>query len=597
MRETPRPSSPRKLHRRRTWPGAVGAVLTAAGFSVQVMLPDLAVPALIAVMAGAITVVASWLFFSRARWPERLGGMVLLVAVWVALQPLLDPSIVGGAMGALPVLAFPVLLAAFGGASWATRNLPTRVRFSLTALAVVAAAGFCGLVRTAGVGPGVFEFRWRWTPTPEERLLAGEGSVPAAIPPVADSPPRAPAIEPGVTPAPIDARPPTASAPPAWPGFRGPGRDGVVHGIRIETDWSEFPPRQLWRRAIGPGWSSFAVDDGRIYTQEQRGEQEIVASYSFSTGEPVWMHGDATRFWESNGGAGPRATPTLDKGRVYAFGATGLLNALDAQSGARIWQRNAASDIDMPVPDWGFASSPLVVDDTVIVAAGGELVGYDSESGQLRWVGPDGGFSYSSPHRLTIDGVDQVVLLSASGATGVAPAAGRLLWRYSWEGGAIVQPALVGDGDIVINAIGLTGGLGLRRLSVTREGGEWGIEERWTSRGLKPYFNDFVIHEGHAYGFDGSIMSSIDLSDGSRNWKGGRYGSGQLLLLADQGVLLVVCEDGDLALVEATPDAFNEIARVAGMEGKTWNHPVLVDDVLIVRNGEEMAAFRLTVVK
>jgi len=133
----------------------------------------------------------------------------------------------------------------------------------------------------------------------------------------------------------------------------------------------------------------------------------------------------------------------------------------------------------------------------------------------------------------------------------------------------------------------------MRRITVGRGAGAWTIEERWTSRGLKPLYNDFVVHKEHAFGFDGGILACIDLADGSRKWKGGRYGHGQMVLLPEQDLLLVVSEEGEIVLVNATPDRFTEVARFKAIEGKTWNHPVLVGDVLLVRNGEEMAAFRL----
>jgi outer membrane protein assembly factor BamB len=367
-----------------------------------------------------------------------------------------------------------------------------------------------------------------------------------------------------------------------------------VRGLRIATDWSQSPPRPLWRKPIGPGWSSFAVGGDLVYTMEQRGESESVSCYRLTTGEPVWRHGDAIRFTESEGGVGPRATPALGNGRVYTFGATGRLNALDAASGAVAWSRDAAADTGVEVPGWGFAGSPLVVGDQVVVAASGRLAAYDTASGQPRWLGPQGGAGYASPHLVTLDGVAQILLLRGSRTISVAPTDGALLWEHVWEKGVgMLQPALAPDGDLVITVGDAMGGIGMRRLAVSHGTGGWTATERWTSRGLKPYFNDFVVHQGHAFGFDGSILACVDLADGTRKWKGGRYGHGQLVLLPEQDLLLVVSEQGELVLVKATPDAFTEVARAPAIEGKTWNHPALVGDVLLVRNGEEMAAFRL----
>ncbi len=327
-----------------------------------------------------------------------------------------------------------------------------------------------------------------------------------------------------------------------------------------------------------------------MYTQEQRGEEELVTAYSATTGQPLWTHRNAARFFESNAGPGPRATPTLHNGRLYAFGATGILNVLDAASGAIRWSRNVADDTDMGIPIWGFASSPLVVDDIVIVAAAGQLAAYDRASGERRWHGPAGGGGYSSPYLLTMDGGAQVLLVNDRGVRSVAPADGTALWEHKWPGSAMVQPAVTADGDILITDLAV----GTRRISVTHAAGGWTVHERWTSTGLKPYFNDFVVHKGHAFGFDGRILACIDLADGARKWKGGRYGNGQLVLLADQDLLLVLSEEGELALVRAKPEQFTEIARFPALEGKTWNHPVLAGDVLLVRNDHEMAAFRLT---
>jgi outer membrane protein assembly factor BamB len=369
----------------------------------------------------------------------------------------------------------------------------------------------------------------------------------------------------------------------------------VIHGVQIETDWSTSPPVELWRRKVGPGWSSFAVRGAFVYTQEQRGDDEDVSCYNLASGKLVWRHRDLARFWEPGSGAGPRGTPTVVDGRVYTLGATGIVNALDANTGAVVWSRNAQSDTGAKRPEWGFSSSPLVVNDVVIVAASGRLVAYDVATGTPRWLAQTGGGSYSSPHLMTIGGVAQVVMLSGAGVTSVTPANGTPLWKQGGAGVPILQPAQTSDGDVLIAAGDLIGGMGTRRLAVARGSGGWTVQERWTSTGLKPFFNDFVVHKDHAYGFDGSILACIDLQDGARKWKGGRYGHGQLLLLPDQDLLLVLSEEGELALVKATPDEFTEVARFpAALDGKTWNHPVLAGTVLLVRNGEEMAAFRMS---
>jgi outer membrane protein assembly factor BamB len=557
----------------RLWPGVIAVALQwVLWLVVPIVFRDTAIVAVLGAVAIGLAVVGWWLFFSRAPWAERVGAIVLMVVAVVVTKRVVHQSIAGGMMGMmLPVYSIPALSLALVSWAVATRRFSAGLRRASLVVAIVLACGVFTLLRTGGItGDAASDLHWRWSKTPEERLLAQASNEPAA--PV--SPPTA------------------ATAGADWPGFRGPERDGVVRGARIATNWSQSPPLELWRRPVGPGWSSFAVRGERFYTQEQRGEDEVVACYNITTGKPVWTHRDKARFYESNGGAGPRGTPTLNVGRVYTFGATGILNVLDADDGSVVWSRNAASDTGTKLPGWGFTSSPLVIGDIVVVATAGTLAAYDLATGEPRWFGPKGGGGYSSPHRVTIGGVTQIVLMSGPGAVSVAPVDGKLLWQHPLSANTrIVQPAQTADGDLLVSDGEASD---MHRIAVAHGAGGWTVEERWTSDGLKPYFSDFVVHKGHAYGFDAGKVACIDVGDGVRKWEGGNYGSGQLVLLPDQDVLLVVSEQGELALVGASPERFKELAQFPAIKGKTWNHPVLAGDVLLVRNGEEMVAFRLS---
>ena len=619
------------------WPGVVIVVLQwLARYVIPLGLPEASAFGIFSGFLGWLAILVWWVFFSRAPRVERWGGAVLMLVGLGATLLILHPSIATAMWGMIYVFyATPILSLAFVIWAVASRKLADGPRRVAMVVTILLACGGWALLRMDGMGFGVgVELAWRWSANSEERLLAAAPLVPTPL----DARPTHPGegdrlsaavqdaavqdaavqnaeiqnVEPQDADEHADSVPPVAvdpaaspeagsSAAPAeglgagesgWPGFLGPRRDGVVRGVSLDLDWSTSPPVELWKRPIGPGWSSFAILGDLLYTQEQRGEDEVVACYRASSGEPVWAHRDAARFWEAIGGAGPRSTPVVDGGVVFTLGGTGILNALDAFDGSLLWSHNAALDSGVETPYWGFAGSPLVVDDLLIVAASGALLAYDVADGTRRWLGPAGGVSYSSPQLSILDGVAQILLMNAEGLVSVRPQDGELLWRHDWPGEPILQPTLTEDGDLLISS-GQNGGL--RRLRVKRDDGDWKVEVLWTTTGMKPYYSEIMVHGGHAYGFDGNFLVAIDLADGSRVWKGGRYGAGQVLLLADAELLLVLTEKGKLAAVAASPDGFEEVASVQALAGKAWNHPALVGDVLWTRNAEEMAAFRLEV--
>lgn len=520
-------------------------------------------------LVGFLLLFGWWLAVSDWPWGRKLLVVLLPFPFIAASMALADPSVYHAAF----IYGLPLLCLAF--VVWLVLRRRTEMARPIMAWAAIL-LGVCGvwtLLRTTGVdGDMAYDFAPRWTDSAEEELLEAESLALDAVAEPAE----------------------TADAP--WPGLRGPKRDGVVPGLRVATDWVASPPEILWKRPVGPGWGSFAVQGEVIYTQEQRGEQEVVSAYDAASGEPIWQHADEARFWESMAGAGPRATPTLAGGRVFTVGATGLVQALDATTGEELWQRDLVDDTGAPLPDWGFSSSPLVSGGQVVVYAGAgdgnALVAYDVDTGEPAWFASAGARSYCSLHEVELEGVRQFLVATGEGVTSVSPA-GEVLWNHDWpaSGGArVVQPAVTPGGDVIV---GTSFGLGTRRVAVSRSGDAWSTEAIWTSRGLKPYYNDIVVHEGHVYGFDSRILAALDLETGERVWKGGRYGNGQLLLLPAQDLLLVISDRGELALVRAVPDGFEEVTTFQVLKGKTWNHLAYAEGVLYVRNAQEMAAVRL----
>jgi outer membrane protein assembly factor BamB len=487
------------------------------------------------------------------------------------------------------------------------------LKFAGLTLAVLLATGvvlyFLGL-RVVLDGGGSPQLRFVKSADAQAEELARHREAQRGQPaPPAPTAPRPPAPAPAdATPAaiaapelPVVALPPAASNAPSaapaayWTDFRGPLRDGHYREQPIVTDWPPGGPKPIWKQPVGGGYASFVIARGRAFTIEQRGPQEVVAAYDVLTGRELWTNAWTAAFRELMGGDGPRATPTWSDGRVYALGAQGEFRAIEEATGRTVWRTNILEEGGAKNLQWGMSASPLIVDNTVVVLPGGpngkSVIAYDRMTGKPAWSAQGDQQAYSSPMLVTLAGVRQILVFSASRVMGLTAENGTVLWEYPWKTQFDInasQPLVVGDNRLFVS----TGyGTGAAVIELTASGNGLTPREVWRNIRMKNQFSSSVLHENHVYGLDEAILACVDVGTGDLKWKGGRYGYGQVLLAS--GHLIVLTEDGNLALVQATPERHVEKVRFTVLEGKTWNHPAMSNGYLLVRNVAEMAAFDL----
>lgn len=518
-----------------------------------------------------------WVLLSRATVRERIFGLAGIMVSLILVGLLVDPTMRGPLF---VVLTIPMCIVSFSVAAVFVSRLQVMKRTRIAVLVGFLGAAFSlGLKNDGAWGDFSFGLSWRFKATAEETFLADKQERSKLY----DTSSSLPVLE------------PHGAFLSGWSGFRGNDRDSVIRGVSIKKEWEANPPVEEWRILVGPGWSSFAIAGNALVTLEQRGEEETVACYDVSTGKPFWATPTLSRFFDGLGGLGPRGTPMISNGYVYAFGAEGWLSKLDGTTGKMLWQVDVRPIANRKPPEWGYSGSPLVHDDLVYVHAAGKedkgLLAFETETGKLRWSAAVDEQSYSSPHLIKLFDREYLGMMTSEGLTLFEPGSGKVVLDYEFKsiGYRALQPAVVEGNKIIIsNEV-----MGARLIQVEEVEEKLLAKELWTSRNLKPDYNDLVVHKGFIYGYDGAILTCIDLTDGKRKWKGGRYGKGQMLLIADSNQIVVLSETGELVFVEATPAKHAERFKIQAIDGKSWNHLAITGDRLFVRNATEAVCYKL----
>lgn len=501
-----------------------------------------------------------------------VGLLVVIALLVVQLQSELERNTRSWLSAAIVALGLLLGLLWFAFLS----RFPGRVRLAGVAAVTLLGLVLSQVVRVAGTisSIGFPRLAWRWTQEQGPALAPVAATLPATAAPAG-------AVAAGLR---------DVSQ------FFGPQRDGVITGAQLARDWGVTPPRELWRQAMGAGWSAFAVVGGWAFTQEQRGDVEVIAAYEVLTGRLLWSHTNPVRFDQWQGGPGPRATPTVAGGRVFAYGATGILDCLDAATGKRIWTHQVLTANNGVNLEWGLSASPLVFDDTVVVtggeAPGPTLLAFRAASGEPLWHSGKARASYASPSLVTLAGRRLVLNLNDAALTAHDPATGAVLLDHSWTSARTpkaAQPVVLADDRIFLSA-GYGVGCALLQIKATAAGG-LEASQVWKNMRMKNQFNTVAARGGFLYGLDDGTLACVEIATGERRWKAGRYASGQTLLVDD--LILIQAESGEVALAEARPEGYRELGRIPALSSKTWNHPTLAGRFLLVRNDREAVAFEL----
>ena len=378
----------------------------------------------------------------------------------------------------------------------------------------------------------------------------------------------------------------------SWSQWRGPDRAGVSSETGLAPRWPEAGPAELWRRPLGEGFSAIIVAEGRLYTQFASGGNAFVASLSATDGSEIWRVRTGASFKDSYGN-GPRATPTLDGGVVYALNASGDLVAVRAADGGVMWKLDLRKSFGAKVPHWGLSGSPLIEGDLLIVNAGGDagrsVLALDKKTGKLRWSARDDKAGYAAPIAMTVAGVRQVLVFVGDKIVSLNPADGTTYWELGWKtdwGVNATTPILL-EGDRVFLSTGYDKGAIM--LKLRKEGDGVVAEELWRSREMRNKFSSSVLYGGMLYGFDEGTLKCVDPDKGTTLWR--QRGLGHGSLFAVDGKLIVLSDRGKLVLADATPEGYIELGAVQAFKTKTWTVPTLAGGRLYIRDEKEIVAF------